>query len=92
MLGRVIARVKLPERHAEKNHFYALTRAIIRQQLSGASADAIERRFLALFSPRKDFSPKPADILAMPDARMRASGLSHSKISYLKNLAAYSKK
>ena len=87
MLGAVIERVDLPERRPHKNHFYALAREIIRQQLSGKAADAIERRFLALFSPRKNFFPKPEDISAMPDARMRASGLSYAKISYLKNLS-----
>ena len=88
MLGEVIVRVELPEFKPHKNHFYALAREIIRQQLSGASADAIERRFVALFFRRKNFFPKAAQILAMPDERMRSSGLSRAKISYLKNLAA----
>ena len=87
VLGAVIERVDLPERKPHKNHFYAVARGIIRQQLSGASADAIERRFAALFSGRKNFFPKAEQILTMPDARMRASGLSHAKISYLKNLS-----
>ena len=87
VLGAVIEQTELPERTPPKNHFYALARAIIRQQLSGKAADAIERRFVALFSARKSFFPTPQNILAMPAERMRSSGLSHAKISYLKNLA-----
>ena len=87
ILDAVIARVELPERRPQRSHFYALARGIIRQQLSGHAADAIERRFVEIFSLRKNFFPKPKDILAMPAARMRASGLSGAKVSYLKNLA-----
>lgn len=84
ILGAVIEKITLPKRAPAKNHFYALVRAIMRQQLSGRAADAIERKFLALFSLRL---PAPAQILAMPDMTIRSAGLSFAKISYIKNVA-----
>lgn len=66
------------------SHFGALIRAIVYQQLSGKAASTIHGRFLALYPGRE---PTAADILATPDAQLRAAGLSRQKIGYLRDLA-----
>lgn len=65
------------------SHFEALIRSIVYQQLSGKAAATIHGRFLDLF----DGAPTPAALLALPDAQLRAVGLSRQKISYLRDLA-----
>ena len=64
--------------------FTALTRAIIAQQLSSKAAATIAGRFNALF----DGAPSPAAIDAVPDAELRAAGLSGQKIRYMRDLCA----
>jgi DNA-3-methyladenine glycosylase II len=65
--------------------FAALARSIVYQQLSGAAASTILRRVTALFAPRR--FPAPRDLLAMPEARLRAAGLSTAKTAALRDLA-----
>ncbi len=84
---------KLPEVHhawdmrRRRDHFYALVRAIVNQQLSGKAADTILGRFRSLF-PGKKF-PTPEDVLKMPASRMRRTGLSRMKVLFLKDLARH---
>ena len=85
VLGRVIKRAKLRPLRRNADHFESLVAAIVNQQLSGKAADTIFGRFKALF-PGKGF-PAPQDVLKMPSSRMRKSGLSKMKISFLKDLA-----
>ena len=68
-----------------KNPFYALVRSIIHKQVSGAAAETIHARFLALF-PKNKF-PTPETVRAMPLEKMRAAGLSGQKAFYIKDLA-----
>jgi O-6-methylguanine DNA methyltransferase len=63
-----------------------LVRAIIHQQLSVAAGRTICGRVAAL-TPGGRF-PRPAEILAVPDATLRAAGLSRAKTAYVKDLAA----
>src|SRR3989344_2138656 len=72
-------------RASGKNPFQALVRSIIHQQVSGAAAETIHARFLALF-PRGKF-PTFEAVRAMPLSKMRAAGLSGQKASYIKDLA-----
>lgn len=65
------------------HHFASLVEAIISQQLAGAAADAILRRFKKLYP----VFPKPADILKTRNSELRSVGLSKMKIDYLKDLA-----
>ena len=83
ILGATIAKITLAPEKRNTNYFYALVRAVMRQQLSGRAADAIEGKFLALFSSQV---PTPAQILALSDTILRTAGLSFSKISYIKNI------
>ena len=85
ILGRVIETIALPTRKRHTDRFYALVRAIIRQQLSGKAADSIERKFIEICGKGK--FPTASAILKIPDNAMRRAGLSYGKVSYIKNLA-----
>jgi DNA-3-methyladenine glycosylase II len=73
---------RLPRPTAD--HFAALAESILYQQLAGAAAAAIHRRFLALF----DGGLSPRAVLALPTRRLRAAGLSGSKVLSIRDLAA----
>jgi len=66
--------------------FAALMEAIVYQQLSGAAAETILRRVVALYRPRR--FPRPQDILDTPVERLRGAGLSAAKTLALRDLAA----
>ena len=61
-----------------------LVDSIISQQLSDKAAATIGKRFRALFG--KKF-PRPGRVLAITNEKIRACGLSWSKVSYIKNIA-----
>ena len=65
--------------------FEALARNIIYQQLHGKAAAAIHARVLALAGGKR---LRPDDILGAPDESLRGAGLSASKLSALRDLAA----
>ncbi len=67
-------------------HWEALARAIVFQQLAGAAAGTIHRRVCALTGGAR--FPRPEQILALPDERLRAAGLSAAKLASLRDLAA----
>src|SRR2546426_1194764 len=66
--------------------FDALAESIAYQQLSGKAAATIWKRVRALYSRKKYLDPKL--VLATPDEKLRAAGLSRSKVAALKDLAA----
>ncbi len=66
------------------DHFAALARSILYQQLAGAAATAIHGRFVALFNG--DLSPKA--VLAIRPKKLRAVGLSGNKAASIRDLAA----
>jgi DNA-3-methyladenine glycosylase II len=65
-------------------HFAALAESILHQQLAGAAAAAIHRRFVALF----DGNLSPKAVLAVSPRRLRAAGLSGRKVASMRDLAA----
>ena len=65
--------------------FQALVTAVTHQQLNGTAAMTILKRVIAIY-PGKHF-PTPADVLATPDERLRAAGLSRAKTAAIKDLA-----
>ena len=67
-----------------RHHFAALAESILHQQLAGAAAAAIHRRFVALF----DGELSPEALLALPPRKLRAAGLSGAKVASLRDLAA----
>jgi O-6-methylguanine DNA methyltransferase len=66
--------------------FAALAEAIVYQQLTGKAAATIFARLCALF-PGAPQCPRPEEILAAPDEKLRAAGLSRSKFLSLRDLA-----
>ena len=68
----------------DSGHFAALAESILYQQLAGAAAAAIHRRFVALF----DGDPTPAKVLGLHHRTLRAAGLSGSKVASIRDLAA----
>jgi DNA-3-methyladenine glycosylase II len=72
--------------HSRRTPFVALVTAVTFQQLNGTAARTILKRFLALY-PGKRF-PTPEDVLATPEERMRAAGLSRAKTAAIKDIAA----
>jgi len=66
--------------------FEALLEAVVYQQLHGKAAQTILGRVLALFPGQRH--PSPGQLLEMPEEKLRAAGLSQSKMLSLKDLAA----
>src|ERR1700720_3833122 len=66
--------------------FEALAESIAYQQLSGKAAATIWGRVRALYPKKRKLDPKL--VLATPDKKLRAAGLSGSKVAALKDLAA----
>ena len=88
VLGAVIAahgRCGLAASQRE-DPFTALVESIVGQQLSAKAAATIYRRVLALLP--NGGPPAPGPILAVPEADLRAAGLSRAKIAYVRDLAA----
>jgi DNA-3-methyladenine glycosylase II len=68
-------------------HYGALVRAIVGQQLSVLAARAIYGRLVARFDGRP---PTPEEILADDPEELRAAaGLSHAKVGFLRSLAEH---
>jgi DNA-3-methyladenine glycosylase II len=86
-LGALIARVGPFRLQVKSTHspFEALLEAILYQQLHANAARAILGRLLALFG---DIHPQPEQLLAAPEERLRAAGLSRGKLLSLRDLAA----
>ena len=69
------------------DHYGALVRSIVGQQLSTKAARAIYGRLTERFGGR---TPTPAEVLADdPDSLRVAAGLSRAKVAYLRSLAEH---
>lgn len=78
------ARDGRPERG---DHYGALLRAVVGQQLSVSAARAIYARLLSRYGGRP---PSPEEVLAdEPDELRAAVGLSRAKVAYLRSLAEH---
>ena len=66
--------------------YESLLSAIAHQQVHGAAATAILGRMKAIY-PGKRY-PTPDELVATPDAALRAAGLSRSKVAAMKDVAA----
>lgn len=83
-LAVIIKSVGACEIKLRRDPFQSLVEAIIYQQLAGGAADAIYGRFVKIYSR----FPRPPQLLATKDSKLRAAGLSARKIEYLKDLAS----
>jgi len=66
----------------------SLVRTILFQQLAGAAARTIQRRFYALHGDEAR-TPTPLEVLETSDEAFRSVGVSRQKASYLRDLAAH---
>jgi DNA-3-methyladenine glycosylase II len=75
----------------------SLLRTILFQQLAGAAAMAIQRRWLALYgieppaTPQSSLlkTPSPQQIAATTDEQFRSAGVSRQKAGYMRDLALH---
>jgi DNA-3-methyladenine glycosylase II len=76
-----------PRRGRPADHYGALVRSIVGQQLSTKAARAIYNRLTDRFGGR---APTPDEVLADdPEALRAAAGLSHAKVGFLRSLAEH---
>jgi DNA-3-methyladenine glycosylase II len=75
--------------NADHTPFHALARAIAHQQLNGTAAESIFGRFVGLYSLEGQAAAllEAEMVLATPDQKLRAVGLSFAKIAGIKDLA-----
>jgi DNA-3-methyladenine glycosylase II len=67
-----------------RNRYQSLVEAIVTQQLAGSAAKSIIMRFRNLYDSS---FPKPIDVINTHHAKLRATGLSRMKVSYIKELS-----
>lgn len=72
------------ELRAGGSHFDAIARSIVSQQLSVKAASTIHGRFRELYEAA---GARPGSVARIPEARLRAAGLSRQKIAYIRDLA-----
>jgi DNA-3-methyladenine glycosylase II len=87
VLAGLIARIGPIDARPAGDPYPELVRAIIYQQLAGAAAATIERRFRALYPDSR--VPTPEELLSTPDEALRGAGVSRQKIGYLRDLARH---
>ena len=76
-----------PDGPSPDDHYGALVRSIVGQQLSVAAAKAIYGRLLERFGGRP---PTPQEVLAQNEEELRAAaGLSRAKVGFLRSLAEH---
>lgn len=86
VLRPIVARAGLATLKPHTDYYGALVGSIISQQLSVKAADAIEKRFLDIFSGS---FPTPEQILSVSTDRLRAIGFSNAKARYVHDLAQH---
>jgi len=84
VLARIIGRVGPVKFELDDDHYEVVVGSIIFQQLAGSAARAILNRFKQLYGGRL---PSPREYLSTDVEKLRGSGLSPQKISYIKDLA-----
>ena len=84
ILARIIGKVGPVKFELDDDHYEAVVGSIIFQQLAGPAARAILNRFKQLYGGRL---PSPREYLETNVEKLRGSGLSPQKISYIKDLA-----
>ena len=87
-LAALIDRVGAYDAPQRSDPYAALVRAILFQQLAGAAANAIQRKFFALYGPDGQ-PPSPPQMLETTDEQFRGAGVSRQKMGYLRDLAAH---
>jgi DNA-3-methyladenine glycosylase II len=86
VLGALIDKHGKYDVQVREDPYHALLRAILFQQLAGAAANAIQKRFHALYGDRP---PTPEELLDTSEEDLRAAGLSRQKLGYMRDLALH---
>jgi DNA-3-methyladenine glycosylase II len=68
--------------------YHALLRTILFQQLAGPAANAIQRRFHALYNDEGK-PPTPQQLLETTEEQFRSAGVSRQKLGYMRDLALH---
>ena len=84
ILAGIMNRTRPIKFELDDDHYEAIVGSIIFQQLAGAAARAILNRFKAMYGGQV---PSPREYLSTDESKLRSSGLSPQKISYIKDLA-----
>lgn len=83
VLSTIIKNIGIINLTPHTKYFNPLLKAIISQQLSTYSADAIYKRFIQFFNGK----PHPESILRADDSVLRSLGLSNAKVKYVKDFS-----
>jgi DNA-3-methyladenine glycosylase II len=83
VLAKMIGRVGEIEFRINDGPYEHLVNAIIYQQISGAAGASISKRFRALYGGKY---PTPGEFLKTEEKRIRQSGISPQKLSYIKDI------
>src|SRR5437867_10667754 len=84
ILAKIIGRVGPVKFQLDDDHYEVVVGSIIFQQLAGSAAQAILNRFKQLYGGGL---PSPREYLSTDVEKLRGSGLSPQKISYIRDLA-----
>jgi len=88
VLARLIDEHGSYEPRPSTDPWSALVRAILFQQLAGAAASAIQRKWYGFYGDVAS-TPTPEQVLATSDEDFRACGISRQKMSYFRDLALH---
>ena len=88
VIGRLIDEVGPYTPRPGDDPYAQLVRTLLFQQLAGAAASAIMRRWYGFYGDEAQ-TPTPEQILTTSDEDFRSCGISRQKISYLRDLAAH---
>ena len=83
VLKKIIKQNKNAYLKTRNDHFFSICRTLIGQQISVKAADSIWAKFR--IKCKKKIKPKV--IIKVNKRSLRSAGLSHQKVSYLKNIA-----
>ncbi len=85
-MKQLISKYDPPEFNSDPDHFNALCKSIIYQQLSVKAARTIYNRFASLFDK---YNPKAGDVMSIDVSIIRSIGISQQKTNYIMGLAKY---
>ncbi|MFZ4541280.1 MAG: DNA-3-methyladenine glycosylase family protein [Rickettsiales bacterium] len=83
-MKKLLKQYKGESLRARGNGFYTLLRSVVGQQISVKAADSIWARVEKLVKPLT-----PKKLLSVPEEKLRACGLSSSKVAYACNVAEF---
>lgn len=82
-LAKTIDDIKIPNFKLHDDYYESIINSIISQQISWAAANAILKKFEALYGGKL---PRPREFLATNQRKIRNAGVSPQKYSYIKDL------